>query len=191
MRKILGRKDNSKRNQLILGIGLVLLMLVSTAGYAINGRDNKNTIEKIEYNNVEFVRDSSEYWKFNVQGNNFVTLFNPEELQDIDFNGNLVLSDLQNKPLYFVGGSNEPIAEIARNMERFVLRIQNACINKEDCEGDLPLKNCSEDNVVVISEKLEQGEEKIYSQGNCIFIEANFANQTKYADKLIYDLLNI
>jgi hypothetical protein len=33
--------------------------------------------------------------------------------------------------------------------------------------------------------------EGISQQGNCIYISASFANQTRYADKFIYDLLGI
>ena len=188
MRSLLDKKDNSKRNQLILGIGLIIIMVFSTMGYALSGRDNKNN-EKINYKNIEFIKDNSGYWRFNINGNEFLTKYNPLEIQDIKFKGNLKLLDLQDKPLYFAGDSNEPFIEIARNIEKFVLRMQNACVSEEDCEGDLPIKNCFKDNVIVIKEA--EGNETIYQQGNCIFIKADFVNQTKYVDKFIYDLLEV
>jgi hypothetical protein len=190
MRSILGRKDNSKGNQLILGIGLIILMLFSTLGYALGGK-NEDAKDVINHNGIEFIQDSSGYWKSEIQNYEFLMKYNPQEVQDIDFNGNLVLSDLENKPLYFVGESNEPIIEIARNLERFVLRTQSACVDPNACEGDLPLKNCFEDNIVIVKEPREEEYEKIYQQGNCVFIEAHFANQTKYADKFVYDLLEV
>ena len=59
------------------------------------------------------------------------------------------------------------------------------------CESDLPIKDCFEDNMIIIKE-LEVGElDKIYQQGNCVFIEVDLANQTRCADKFIYDLLGI
>ena len=191
MRKILGKKDNSKQNQLILGIGLILLMLFSVLGYALGGRSNNEDSQKIKYKGIEFIQDNSGYWKFDVQGNEFITKYNPEEVQDINFNGNSVLTDFQDKPLYFVGNSQESIIEIARNLERFVLRIQNACIDEEGCEGDLPIKNCFEDNIIIIKESEEDKDENIYQQGNCIYINTNYTNQTRYADKFIYNLLGI
>ena len=191
MRKILSKKDNSRQNQIILGVGLVLLMLFSTLGYALGGQGSDDSIEKIKHKSIEFIRDSSGYWKFENQGYEFLVKYNPEEVKDINFNGNFILSDFNDKPLYFVGESNEPIAEIARNLERFTLRMQNACIDVEDCEGDLPIKNCFEDNLIIIKESSKGEDENIYQQGNCLYITASYANQTRYADKFIYDLLGV
>tara|TARA_Y100000034_G_scaffold136687_1_gene214944 strand:- start:5019 stop:5594 length:576 start_codon:yes stop_codon:yes gene_type:complete len=191
MRKILGKKDNSKQNQLILGIGLILLMLFSVLGYALGGRSSNEEGKNIEYNGIEFIQDSSGYWRFIIDNSEFLTQYNPEEVLNIDFNGNIILSDFQDKPLYFVGDSQEPIIEIVRNLERFVLRIQNACINKEDCKEDFPIKDCFEDNIIIIKELDKDNAENIYQQGNCVFIKASFANQTKYADKFIYSLLGV
>ena len=166
-------------------------MLFSTLGYALGGQNNNDSDEKIRYNGIEFIQDSSGYWKFILNNYEFFVKHSPEEVKDINFKGNLDLSDLQDNPLYFVGGSQEPTIEIARNLERFVLRIQNACIDGEDCEGDLPIKNCFEDNIIIIKE-LESGEAgEIYQEGNCVYIGASYADQTKYADKFLYDLLGI
>jgi hypothetical protein len=190
MRSILGKKDNSKGNQLILGIGLIILMLFSTLGYALGGR-NKDANEVIDYKGIEFIQDGSGYWKFVINNYEFLLKYNPQEIQDISFNGNFVLTDFQDKPLYFVGESNEPMIEIARNLERFVLRIQNACINGEDCEGDLPIKDCFGDNIIIIKELGDGESESISQQGNCLYISASYANQTRYADKFMYKLLDI
>jgi len=191
MRNILGKKDNSKQNQLILGIGLIIIMIFSTLGYALTGRTNDDEIEEINYNGIKFAQDGSGYWRFNVGGSDFLTKYNPEEVQDIEFNGNLDLSNLQNEPLYFDSEFNEPNFEIARNLERFVLRIQNACVDEENCIGDLPIKNCFEDNVIIIQEIEEGIDEEIFQQGNCVFINADSTNQTRYADKFLFDLLGI
>lgn len=191
MRSLINKKDNSRQNQLILGVGLIILMVFSTLGYALTGRNDEEINKKIEYQGIEFVQDNSGYWLFEVQGDIFITKYNPEEVEDISFSGNLRLANYQDKPLYFIGDANEPVIEIARNIERFVLRIQNACINKEDCEEDLPVKNCFEDNVIIIAEPKSGETEDLYQEGNCIFITANFANQTRYADKFIYNLLGI
>ena len=180
MRKILGKKDNSKQNQLILGIGLIILMLFSVLGYALGGGGNNNSGKTIEYKGVEFVQDNSVYWKFQLNGNEFLTKHHPKELQDIKFNSNMVLTDLKENPLYFVGNSQESLVEIARNLEPFVLRIQNACINGEICEGDLPIKNCFEDNIIIVKESEIGGSEIISQTGNCVYITASYANQTKF-----------
>jgi hypothetical protein len=191
MRKILGKKDNSKQNQLILGIGLIILMLFSVLGYALGGKSNNASGRNIEYNDIIFTQDNSGYWNFELNGNEFLTKYHPGEIQDIEFKGNMVLADFQEKPIYFIGDSQEPIIELARNLEKFVLRIQNACIDKESCKGDLPIKNCFEDNIIIIKEPELEEFESISQQGNCIYITASYINQTRYADEFIHSILEI
>jgi hypothetical protein len=191
MRKILGKKDNSKQNQLILGVGLIILMLFSVLGYALGGKSNNTSGRNIEYNGIKFTQDNSGYWNFELNGNEFLTKYHPGEIQDIEFKGKMVLIDFNGDPVYFVGDSQEPIAELARNLEKFVLRIQNACINEEDCEGDLPIKNCFENNIIIIKEPGLDEFESISQQGNCIYITASYINQTRYADQFIYSILEI
>ena len=191
MRGIIKKKDNTKRNQLILGLFLVLLMVFSTLGYALGSGNNSNSNQKINYNGVEFIQDDSGYWGFIVQNTQFMTRYTPEETKDIVFFNSLSLNDYTNKPLYFEGEIGEPVSEISRNLgERFVLRIQEACLD-EDCERDLPIKNCSTDNVISIKQVPENGLESIYQEQNCIFIVADYSNQTLYADKLLFSLLGI
>lgn len=191
MRSIINRKDDSKRNQLILGIFLIIIMLFSTLGYALLGRTDKTEKNKIEYNGIEFIQDNSGYWYSTIQGYEFITQYNPKEIEDIQFFGFSDINNYANKPLYFVGDLGEPSSEIIRNLaNRFVLRIQEACLD-EGCESDLPIKNCSKDNVIVINEVLENDVENMYQEGGCVFITAGFANQTRYADKFLFDLLGI
>ena len=187
-----------KRNQLIIGLLLIGLMFFSVIGFALSGRGQEKTIKKIEYNGIEFLQDNSGYWYFNIQGQNFITKYSPEETEDILFSSSLSLGTYSNKPLYFVGIFQEPTFEINRNLNSFVLRVQEACLSKKDCENDLPIKNCSIDNIIVINElksDLEgdgnEEKENIYQQENCVFITAGLGNQTKYADKFLFNILGI
>ncbi len=200
MRRIITKTQQNKktkRNQLIIGLLLIGLMLFSVIGYALSGRGTEEDLEKIEYKGIEFVEDNSGYWSFNIQGQNFVTKYNPIETEEISFSSDLKVVDYSNKPLYFVGIFQEPNFEINRNLNFLVLRVQEACLSKKDCENDLPIKNCSIDNIIVIKEleiDLEdESEEKenIYQQENCVFITASLGNQTKYADKFLFNVLGI
>ena len=60
----------------------------------------------------------------------------------------------------------------------------------EDCDKDLPIKNCSEDNVIVIKEP-EKENENIHQEEKCVYITASFENQTKYADAFLFKILGI
>ena len=200
MRKIITKTQQNKktkRNQLIIGLLLIGLMLFSVIGYALSGRGAEEDLEKIEYKGIKFVEDNSGYWSFKIDGIDFLTKYNPKETENILFSSSLNLNTYSNKPLYFVGIFQEPNFEINRNLNSLVLRVREACLSKKDCEGDLPIKNCSVDNIIVIreleSDLEDESEEKenIYQEGNCVFITASLGNQTKYADKFLFNVLGI
>lgn len=193
MRKIISREEKDKkrrRSQLIIGIILIGIMVLGTAGYAFSDKENTSS-EKIEYNNIEFVKNN-DYWNFNLNGNNFITKYNPKETENISFLSYSSINNYANKPLYLISDFNEPNYEISRNLNPFVLRIQNACISEDNCAENFPIKNCSEDNVIIIKElKTEDVKENIYQQENCIFITASPENQTRYVDAFLFKTLGI
>jgi len=185
------KKKQDRRNQLIIGIILIGLMLFSTVGFALNGSDDESSENVVEYNGIEFRVAESGYWNFVIQGFEFNVLHNPLEVEDINFLNLKSLPDYQDKPLYFVGESQEGISELARNLNYFVSRINSACLDEDNCEGDYPIKNCSVDNVIVI-EEIEEGErEQIIQEENCIFVSSSLRNETRYADALLFDLIGV
>jgi len=188
MKSILNRKKPNRGMQLILGLGLIFVMLFSTLGYAFRDKGGEEP-NKVEYGGVEFIKDASGYWNFNIQGLSFLTKYNPQETENLSFFSSLNINEYVNRPLYFVGGFNEPILEINRNLGQVVRRVNEACLS-EDCERDLPIKNCSVDNIVVIREPNEE-RGRIYQEENCVFIIANLGNQTLYADKFLFKILGI
>ncbi len=193
MRKIITQEKQNKktkRNQLVIGLVLIVLMLFSVIGYALSGRGDDNS-KTIEYNEIKFTQDNSGYWNFKIQGQNLITKYNPKETEDISFFNSLNMADYSNKPLYLIGGFAESNYEIARNLNSFVLRTQEACLNEKDCLKDFPIKNCSIDNIIVIKEPEEDLKEKIYQEENCLFITASLQNQTRYTDAFLFKILGI
>ncbi|MEK6935715.1 MAG: hypothetical protein AABW67_02925 [Nanoarchaeota archaeon] len=194
MRKIINQEQKDKkthRNQLIIGLILIGLMLFSSVGYAFSERGDKtNTEDKLDYNGISFVKTNG-YWNFNLNGKAFITQYNPNEVKDINFLSYSSISDYIDKPLYFSSVFNEPIYEINRNINSFVLRVNNACM-ENNCSGNFPIKNCSLDNVIVIKALEENNSlEKIYQEKNCIFINAGIENQTRYADAFLFKILGV
>ncbi len=193
MRKILSQEEKdkkTKRNQLIIGMILIGLMLLSTAGYAFIN-DEETTSEKIEYHGIEFQKDNSGYWNFNMQGQNFMTFYNPQETESINFFSQSSLQNYADKPLYFESEFIEPNTEISRNLNSFVLRFNKACLSN-NCSDNSPVKNCSLDNVIIIKDLDENNKlENIYQQENCVFITASAENQTRYADIFLFRILGI
>lgn len=191
MKRILTREEKDKkvrRNQLIIGLILILVMVFGTVGYAFNGKESENT-NKLEYNGITFLKDSSDYWSFKVQGQEFITKYNPKEVENINFISSLSINDYLNKPLYLVGNPSA-LSEIGRNLNSFILRMQNACIPEQECEEGLPMKNCSVDNILVVKEP-EDEDESISIEENCVFITAAIENQTRYADAFLFKILGI
>ena len=183
MKKILTREERDKkvkRNQLIIGGILIFLMIFSTVGYALT-EDDEDESQKIEHRGIDFLWEDG-FWRFSIQGYDFATRYNPQEVGDIYIENYIGLQDYSGRELYFVG---DPDFELKRNLNSFVLRINDACLD-ENCTADLPVKNCSEDNVIVFR---ESEKEKFFQEDNCVFIEASLMNQTKYADAYLFSLL--
>lgn len=194
MKRILTKKERDKKirkNQLIIGSILILLMVFSTLGYALSGKEDEQ-ISKIEYNEINFIKDKSGYWNFEINNQKFSTKYNPGEINErgISFFSYLNINSYKNKPLYFEG-IGEPVYEIGKNLRSFVSRVQGACLSEENCEENLPIKNCSANNIIIIQEPDKNEREKIYTEDNCVFITASLSNQTMYADAFLFEILGI
>lgn len=191
MRPLDIERDKNKKNrtgQILIGVFLIIIMTLSIADLAFQ-RSTDST--RIKYKDIDFLKTDN-YWQFKVQDYQFSTSYNPEEVKDISF---LSYSSLQNyvgKPLYFAGNSLEPSFEISRNLvERFVTRVSEACIDEGDCDENLPVKNCTKDNVIIFKIPEEGKKERMYQEENCVYIIASSENQTRYADKFLYTALGL
>jgi len=200
MRKIISKEEKDKktrRNQLIIGGILILIMIFGYGAISLNNKGDTTEEDRIKYNGIDFIKDNSGYWYFEIQGQQFIIINNPENISKINFLSILNLNDYSNKPLYFVGDIGEGSSEISRNLiDRFVLRIQQACLDEKECKGNFPIKNCSSDNIIIFKEisgnETEDNEtETMYQEENCVFIFAQYENQSKYADKFLFNLLGI
>jgi hypothetical protein len=200
MRKIISKEEKDKktrRNQLLIGGILILIMLFGYGAISLNNKSDTTEEDRIKYNGIDFIKDNSGYWNFAIQGQQFIIINNPENISKINFLSTLNLNYYSNKPLYFVGDIGEGSSEISRNLaNRFVLRIQQACLDEKECKGNFPIKNCSSDNMIIFKE-ISNNEtennvtETMYQEENCVFIFSKYENQSKYADKFLFKLLGI
>ncbi len=184
--KIITKEEKERkvrRNQIIMGVLLIVLMVLSTVGFAFT--DNFNNEEKIKYNNVKFTKDSG-YWSFNVNGNNFLTLFSPKETEDIS-SIEISIQDYIEKPLYLIGDDGEHFSEIAINLNGIVKRINRACLDEKDCKEDFPVKDCS-NNIIIFEDSKEN---MIDKKENCVFIKSGYSEFIRYTDRFLFDLLDI
>jgi len=193
MRKIQSQekiKKKQKNMQMIIGFVLILVMVLSVIGFGLSGNfGTSHSNNQIEYNGYEFVNIGG-LWRFNVNGQEFVTTYNPKETENISINGIIRLSDYSNKPLYFIPDEELAIKEILYNIGKFSLRYQEACLQGENCTGDFVEKNCSSN--MIIFKKIDILEQiKIYKEENCLFIEAPADEQLRASNKIIFSLLEI
>lgn len=191
MRKILTKEESEKkrkRNQLIIGVILVGLMILSTVGYAVLNNEENVSQGRVKYNGIEFVKDANGLWESKVNGQNLITYYNPEETENISANLMVTLNDFYAKPLYFVLDNKDAAGEIIRNIGQYVLRSQEVCLDTMVCESRAVIKNCTGNNIIVFKEK---DQIKLYKLENCVFIEAPFESQVLASDRLIFKLFNI
>jgi len=181
MRKIRTQAEiekESRRNQMIIGGILIVLLVISTIGYGfLNKEDKKET--STEYNGVEFIKQNNG-WHFEINGVDFLLQNLPQEVENISVSGGFNLQNYAEKTLYFAGdGSKE---EILYNLGKYIERYQDACL--KECEKNLPVKNCS-DNLIVF----EQGEEtKVWQDRNCVYISGDYI---KASDAFLYKIFGI
>ncbi|HLD98094.1 MAG TPA: hypothetical protein VI815_02120 [Candidatus Nanoarchaeia archaeon] len=198
MRKIFTQEQLDKKKKIkqgVVGIVLIGLMLVSTLAYAFfnTGDGGSGGVgEKVKYNGFEFVRAENGYWEFSSDGSTFFTYYNPKETESVNVTSYLSLEEIYNKPLYFIVSNPTATNEILQTIGRYSSRYQSVCLEKNgvkigECNADNPIKTCS-DNIIIFK---EANETNVYRDGNCLFIDAIYSDQTIIADRIIFKTLGI
>lgn len=186
------KKSNDKRNQIIVGVLLVVLIVFSTLGYAFRN-DEDESRKRVVYNNIEFT-SQGDYWIANIGGKDYIFSYNPYETMRI----NSSLKDISNyysQPLYvYPSETNDAILEIIRNLspqfqrQYIVQRTQEACLTQEDCIGfDYPIKDCM-NNFIIVN---ESNTTSISQNTNCVFIGGKSEDMVKLADEFLFKILGI
>ena len=190
MRQITSKEINEKkknRNQWIVGIVLIGIMLFGTIGYSFMSNEKITASEnKLNYNGFEFIKQNN-LWYLNINENSFVFKYNPKEVDKIS--GYIkTIEGYYNQPLYILSENSEAELEIYRNMNNYALRVQKACLKEEKCpDKNLPVKSC-EDNFIIIRQKENSS---IRQEDNCIFIEGEQEELGKISDEFLFKILNI
>jgi hypothetical protein len=192
MRKIISKYEKEKRakiKQVIVGAVLVLIMVLSTLGYAFQG-GNKETTTKINYNGHEFV-NQNDFWILSIGNFYFAFKNNPSQVEKIYSQLNSINNYL-GKPLYVYSEDKKAEIEIYRNLDPknnlIAQRIQPACLNREECvDESFPIKTCA-DNFIIIKEAESS---TITQENNCVFISGPKENLEKITDEFLFKILGI
>lgn len=188
MKKLVSKEEKErarKRNQVVVGIILVFLMVASTLGYAIQGNLGNNQGSQnpgeLNYNGFKFTYVNG-FWTLG----NFVFRNSPEDVQDVG----LGIKDAQNyrgKPAYIQSENEEAGIEASLNMGQIASRVQEACIESIGCSSDLPVKTCN-DNFIIIK---ESEIERVSQVDNCVYIEGKKENLVMLTDGFLFKVLGV
>lgn len=193
MRKIATQGEierKERRGRIIIGAVLVVIMMLSTLGYAFFSGEREKERGKVEYNGIKFFEQENGGWVFELQGVQFYTQYNPEDTENISSVIFRTPADYGGKNLFFIG-EGPARREIEYNLEgKIIPRSQDGCLldYEDSCMNNTPIKNCSMDNVIIIKES--EGI-KISQEENCIFIESPYPEQARVADSFIFKILGI
>ncbi len=183
MRKIRTKEQiekGNKRKQLILGIVLIFLLVVSTAGFSWLSKEDETTKGVVTEKGFKFYEQNG-FWLTQIGDKVFSFSYLPSEVENITIEGIYDLNNYTNQPLYF-NKLEEGAIEILNNIKSYILRYQKACTN-EECKEDIPTKDCSNNFII-----FEEGGSLVYKKENCVYI---VGEQKKGADAFLYKVLNI
>jgi hypothetical protein len=188
MRKIKTQEEIDrvkKRNQVIIALIFVGLLVFSYLGYALSSRNNDNGSSGVQnYNGLQFVQQGNS-WSLQIEQQAYNFQYLPQEVENISIIENLTISNYIDKPLYIVNNPN--YYEIYNNLVRFVSRTQEACLSGTLCENsDLPAKTCN-DNLIVFIDSLSNNT-KVWQENNCVYISGDFV---RGSDAFIYRIFGI
>ncbi|MEK6875226.1 MAG: hypothetical protein AABX30_00925 [Nanoarchaeota archaeon] len=192
IRKIASKDDEErkkKRNQWIVGIILLVIMVLSTVGYSFSGGErNNNNPGKINYNGFIFQK-SGDLWYLDINKNQFTFQYNPKETENIEQDKLKKLNDYSNKPLYIYSENELATQEIYKNIGNFVQRMQPACLDKQSCNEDYPIKDCS--NNFIIIKSAENSSSSIKQNGSCVYIQSSEENIIKTSDEFLFNIIGV
>jgi len=174
-------KRKARKNKIIMGVVLVFLLVFSTLGYSLmNNDDDRDT--KVNENGLDFYKGGG-LWRAVIDGQEFGFQYLPSEVESVPVEGIFDLGGYASQPLYFVN-VNEAAPEILNNLQRYIMRYQEACINESACGEDFPLKDCSS-NVIIY----EAGNDtKVYKNQSCVYL---VGDAIMAADAFLYETLHI
>ena len=182
-------RKKQKRNQLVIGGILVLVLFASIFAYAFGGGKGSEE-NKVIYGGYEFIEKNG-FWFTEVGNLKFSFRYNPNETEQINSNLNS-LESYYDKPLYISSDDMESTSEIYQNLNSITQRMQLACLENEDgeCENedeDIPTKTC-EDNFIIIR---EANVTEVSQENNCVFIKGKIEDLTKITDGFLLNIIGV
>jgi len=202
------RTDKEKKQRtrnIIIGIVIVALMILSTLGYVIVDRSGQEEQSQNNvYNSFKFV-SGLEGWQTTIGTNTITMSYLPQEV--LDHNGTGVSStDLygfSNKIVYLViSDEQEGYASIdlINNLKLVALRVQFACPieaeNSSFCQDkNLPIKSCDDadsvSKIIILKNETRSLNSTYDYKNSCLIINGQGSDVIKASDNFIYKLFGV
>jgi len=200
MRRIVTKEQEDKkrkRNQILIGVVLMLVMFFSTIGYGYSYfisnnediGDINDTIQTYDFNGFEF-RDLNGFFITNKNGNSLIFRNSPDDVKNIfgiEIDSLDKIEFYKDKELYVYSDDDLAKSEIITNINLFVKDISGACYDGKNCGVGVPIKTC-EDNLIVIEESENS---RIFKKDNCVFIQGKKEDLILFTDKYLFKLFGI
>src|SRR3989344_808092 len=168
-----------KRNNKILSLTMLSILLFSTIGYAffINPDSSSSNNQNQGQNSDPAQSDKI---SFQYQGTQFVLISTLNQIKDVPIDITISPESYVNQPIYIDIKNEGVLRELVLNLGKISPTVQKACYGK--CEENLPEKDCTS-NLIVWNQSIDK---RVYQKDKCIFIEVDITA----ADAFIYSLFN-
>lgn len=203
LKKIQTREDSEKkkrRMRLVVGFIIIVLMILSTIGFAMFENDQSNTSNNT-YNGFKFSQTTNG-WQTTVQGQTITTSYFPTEVLNVT-GSNVYAFDFNSKVVYIAVTSQDDVynSNELGNLDYITERSQFACQkeaeNSKFCQdSNLPVKNCEDVNgsattrVIVINSNVTGAPSYDY-YNNCLTINAQGSDLRMAINNFIFKIFGV
>ncbi|MBI3334749.1 hypothetical protein HYZ97_04655 [Candidatus Pacearchaeota archaeon] len=160
-----------------LGIFLLLIMVISSVGYAfISSPDSEEEIDTLS---EEGVQEINGRWVAVWNGQELVFSSSPESVKEVPVSMNLTIEEYYQQTAYYAQNPGLH-AELVQSLGLYSA-LQPACLGA--CIEDFPEKNCTD---LVISWN-RTGDNQVSQENKCIFIQGDL----RAVDAFLYRLFDL
>ena len=194
MRKILSKEEaerRRKRNNTVLVIILGAVMVLSTLGFALQGRGDFSTASnsgtEVDYRGFKFLNQNGLWFLGNFTFTNTPYDITNQTTANISIDLNPITS-YQGVPVYVYSDDTSSEFEVGTNLALIAQRIQKACPEGMNCSvGNLPIKNCTDNFIIIETSNISS----ITQDNKCVYIRGPQENLVALTDQFLFKILGI
>lgn len=172
-----GRK---KRNQIIISIFILGMLVLSSLGYAFISQDSESSSGSGDKNQQQLPDGR---WQVMIDNQPFIFTHPSSKAESISVSGVPALQYFAASPAVYIASNSTAVNyEIGSTLGRYI-NLQPACFGP--CPEDLPEKNCTNNEILIVWNSSD--ENRVFTQDNCILIEGDL----RAVDSFLYKVFSI